>query len=50
MIDDDKIKITDEIKKQVLDKLMSIATFNNVDQVNGDMKDSAQLSGLKYLK
>ena len=42
MLDKDKFKVTDEVKKQVLEELLPIATKGNSSYVNGDMKDRAQ--------
>ena len=43
-MDDEEIKLTDEVKKQVLKELLPIASKGDVFDVNGDIKDRAQLS------
>ena len=42
MLDKDKVKVTDEVKKQILNELLPIATRGQSSYVNGDMKDRAQ--------
>ena len=42
LIDNDKIEITNTVKKLVLEELLPIATKGNSTYVNGDIKDIAQ--------
>ena len=42
LIDKNQIQLTDEVKQQVLNKLLPIATKGDYFYVNGDMKDRAQ--------
>ena len=42
MLDNDEIELTDEVKKQILNELLPIATRGNSFFVNGDMKDRAR--------
>ena len=42
LIDNNEIELTDEVKQQVLNKLLPIATNDDSFYVNGDMKDRAQ--------
>ena len=42
MLDNDKVKVTDKVKKQILNELLPIAAADNYRYVNGDMKDRAQ--------
>ena len=42
IMDDDKVQITDDVKKQVLKDLLPIATNDDSSYVNGDIKDRAK--------
>ena len=42
MLDNDEIELTDEVKKQILNKLLPIAAAGQFVYVNGDMKDKAK--------
>ena len=41
LIDNNEIEITKDVKMQVLEKLLPIATKGDAYRVNGDMKDRA---------
>ena len=49
MINDPRGLVNDEIKKQVLEGLKSIATNDYANEVNGDIKERAQLTTIKCL-
>ena len=42
ILDNDKVKLTDGVKKQVLEHLLPIASKGWPGSVNGDMKDRAK--------
>ena len=42
LIDNNEIEITKDVKMQVLEKLLPIASKGNENRVNGDMKDRAK--------
>ena len=42
LIDNDNIEITNDVKIQVLEELLPIATMSDLIYVNGDMKDRAK--------
>ena len=42
LIDNDKVELTDGVKKQVLKDLLPIATKGHESRVNGDLKDTAK--------
>ena len=42
ILDNDKVKLTDGVKNQILNELLPIATRGHSFYVNGDMKDRAQ--------
>ena len=48
MINDPRGLVNDQIKKQVLEGLKTIATRDSTLYTNGDLKDSVQLSTLEY--
>ena len=42
ILDNDKVKLTDGVKKQVLEELLPLVTKADAGYVNGDIKGRAQ--------